>query len=112
MIVTDRYIFVHNPKTGGQYLGWPKTIEQLDNYGRKAAAHLPTIKIGDMTDPVVQVIDQENGEIVYTVRINGTSFRPKVFKAGTYTIKVGELGTEKMKVLSDVKSIPSGKTVR
>jgi phosphodiesterase/alkaline phosphatase D-like protein/SAM-dependent methyltransferase len=107
-----RYANPADPKTGGQYLGWPKTIEQLDNYGRKAAGHLPTIKISDMTDPVVQVIDQENGEIVYTVRINGTSFRPKVFKAGTYTIKVGELGTEKMKVLDNVKSIPSGKTGR
>jgi len=101
-----RYANPANPKTGGQYLGWPKTIEQLDNYGRKAAAYLPTIKISDMTDPVVQVIDQENEEIVYTVRINGTSFRPKVFKTGTYTIKVGELGTEKMKVLDNVKSIP------
>jgi hypothetical protein len=33
------------------------------------------------------------------------SFRPKVFKAGTYTIKVGEPGTERIKTLKGVQSI-------
>jgi len=47
------------------------------------------------------------GEIVYTLRIKGTSFRPKVFKAGTYTIKVGEPDTGKMKTLKNVRSMTS-----
>lgn len=58
-----------------------------------------------MTNPVVQVIDESNAEIIYTLRINGTSYRPKVFKKGTYTIKVGEPGTAKMKVLRGVLSL-------
>jgi hypothetical protein len=33
---------------------------------------------------------QSNGEIVYTIRITGTTFRPKVFAEGTYTVHVGE----------------------
>ncbi|MBA7708736.1 hypothetical protein ES703_117640 [subsurface metagenome] len=90
-----------------QYPGWPRTINQSDNYSRKAAAYLPTIKVSRMKDPVVQVIDEGSGEIVYTLRIKGTSFRPKVFKAGTYTIKVGEPDTGKMKTLKNVQSIPS-----
>ena len=61
-----------------------------------------------MTDPVVQVIDEANGEIVYTVRIKGTSFRPKVFKTGTYTIKVGEQDTGRIKTLKNVQSIMPG----
>jgi hypothetical protein len=93
------------PKTGGQYEGWPKTIDQLDCYGRKAVAWLPTIKVSGMTDPVVQVIDEANGETLYTLRIRGTSFRPKVFKAGTYTLKVGEPGTPALKVLKGVRSV-------
>ncbi|MHC4114317.1 MAG: metallophosphoesterase family protein [Planctomycetota bacterium] len=73
-----------------QYPGWPKTIGQIDNYGRKAEAYLPTLEFKDMTNPVVQVIDESSGEIVYTLRINGTTFEPKVFGKGTYTIKVGK----------------------
>lgn len=43
-----------------------------------------------MENPVVQVINESTGEIVYTVRIQGNRFRPKVFKDGTYTVKIGE----------------------
>ncbi len=95
-------------KSVKQYPGWPRTIRQEDNYGRKAAAYLPTIKVSGMKDPVVQVIDEANGEILYTIRIRGTSFRPKVFKAGTYTIKVGEQDTGKIKTLKNVQSIMEG----
>ena len=70
-----------------QYPGWPVTVTQEDNYGRDAAAYLPTINT-DVDDPVIQVIDEENGEIVYTLRIKGRSFQPKVFQPGTYTLKV------------------------
>jgi len=100
-----RYADPTDPKTGGQYPGWPITINQADNYARKDAAWLPTIKVSGMADPVVQVIDEENKEIIYTLRIKGKSFRPKVFKAGTYTIKVGEPETAKMKTLKGVQSI-------
>jgi len=92
-----------------QYSGWPRTVNQQDNYARKAVAYLPVLKVSGMTDPVVQVIDQANGEIVYTLRINGKSFRPKVFKEGKYTLKVGELGTDKVKTLKNVESLPPEK---
>ena len=72
------------------YPGWPITIHQTDNYGRKAVAYLPTLVIKGQTNPVVQIIDEAGDEIVYTLRISGNRFRPKVFKKGTYTIKVGE----------------------
>jgi phosphodiesterase/alkaline phosphatase D-like protein len=93
-----------------QYPGWPRTIRQQDNYGRKADAYLPTIEVSGMTNPVVQVIYESSGEIVYTLRINGTSYRPKVFKHGRYTIKVGEPGTAKMKTLTGVRSLPPDRT--
>jgi len=90
-----------------QYAGWPKTIKQQDNYGRKAAAYLPTLSVAGMEDPVVQVIDESNGEIVYTLRIDGNTFRPKVFRKGTYTIRVGQQ-PDKMKELKGVKSLGAG----
>lgn len=91
-----------------QYTGWPITVTQQDNYGRKATAYLPTLKIKGMKNPVVQIIDDSTGEIVYTLRISGTTFQPKVFHDGTYTIKVGDM-PDKMKTLEKIQSLPLDK---
>ncbi len=88
--------------------GWPITLNQLDNYGRAAKAWLPTLVFKGMANPVVQVVDERNGEIVYTVRSRGASFRPKVFAAGAYTVRVGEPGTERWKTLRRVMTLPAG----
>ena len=87
-----RYVDPADPSSGSQYEGWPKTIHMEDNYGREAVAYLPTIEVTGMTDPVVQVVNEASGEIVYTLRIDGNSYRPKVFAAGMYTVRVGEEG--------------------
>ena len=34
----------------------------------------------------MQVQDESNGEVVYTLRINGDSFTPLVREPGTYTV--------------------------
>jgi phosphodiesterase/alkaline phosphatase D-like protein len=96
------------------YPGWPITINQTDNYNRKAIAYLSEIEVIGMNDPVVQVIDELNGEIIYTLRIKGASFRPKVFKNGIYKIKVGEPKTEKFKTIEHLQSIQESvsKTVK
>jgi hypothetical protein len=73
-----------------QFPGWPVMVNQADNYAREAVAYLPTLTITGQTDPVVQVIEESTGEIVYTLRINGTSFQPKVFAEGKYTVRIGE----------------------
>ncbi len=96
-----RNVDVTDPKAR-QYPGWPRTVTQMDNYGREAVAYLPTLKVRGMTDPVVQVID-DAGEIVYTLRIRGREFRPKVFREGTYTIRVGD------KEFKGIESLPPGK---
>jgi len=86
-----------------QYPGWPKTVSQEDNYGREPAAYLPTLKIAGRPNPVVQVIDESDNGIVYTLRINGNSFRPKVFKPGSYTVKVGE--GDSCRILKGIESV-------
>lgn len=98
-----------DPQTGSQYPGWPITINQTDNYGQKAVAWLPVINVIGMADSVVQVIEEENSEIIYTLRIKGTSFQPKVFKQGTYTVRIGEPGTKKMKTLKGLQATPAEK---
>ena len=102
-----RYADPADPTTGRQYPGWPKTITQEDNYSREAVETLPLLKIsGNLKNPVIQVIDESNDEIIYTLRIKGDTYKPRVFKAGSYTIKVGKQGTAKMQVLKSIKSLP------
>jgi len=86
-----------------QYSGWPVTVDQLDNYGRQAMAWLPTVEVAGMNDPVVQIVDEAYGETVYTLRTNGARFRPKVFRDGSYTIRVGE-PPSKVKTLTGVEA--------
>lgn len=85
-----------------QYPDWPVRLNQLENYDRKAAAWLPTIEVSGKKNPIVRVIDESNGEIVYTLRIKGTSFRPRVFREGVYTVRVGD---KKLKTFTGIKSI-------
>ncbi len=87
------------------YPGWPLTINQMDNYSRKAVAYLPTIVVTGQSDPVIQIIDESNGEIIYTLRIKGKTLTPKVFRNGKYTIKVSSPDTNKIKTYTNVKSL-------
>jgi hypothetical protein len=87
-----------------QYYGWPITLNQLDNDGRAAVAYLPTIVVDGMTEPVVQITAEESGETLYTLRITGDRFRPKVFSSGgTFTISVGEPGTDRHQVFTGIE---------
>ncbi len=99
-----RFADPEDPKAE-QYLGWPKTIHQLENYDREAHAYLPTIQVEGFKDPVVKVYKESKGELVYALRIKGTNFRPKVFAEGNYTIYVGEPDEEQWKVFEEVQPI-------
>ena len=96
-------------KDAKPYPGWPYTFNQLDNYGRKAVAYLPSLQI-NKSNQVVQVINEKTGEIIYTLRIKGTEFRPKVFANGTYTINVGE--GDARKSLKGIESQKEAKTLK
>ena len=87
-----------------QYRGWPITIRQADNYAREAVAHLPTLVVKGLENPVLQVIEEARGEILYTVRMAGERFRPKVFALGRYTLRIGEPGTDDMRELTGIEA--------
>lgn len=69
------------------YDGWPITIDQLDNGFPKRGWVLEPVQ-AKFANPVVRVIDESDGEVVYTLRIRGRTFTPRVFGPGRYTIKV------------------------
>jgi alkaline phosphatase D len=68
------------------YAGWPITFNQLDNGWWEAKWELAPISTNGFSDPVVQVRDATNGEIVYTLRIRGTSFVLLLRDPGTYNV--------------------------
>lgn len=77
-----------------QFKGWPKVIQQTDNYNPASWIKLNTITF-NKTNPVVQVVDQKSNEILYTLRIEGKTFAPHIPKGRTFTIKAGLDSAEK-----------------
>ncbi len=73
-----------------QFPGWPITVAMENNDGRKVHVELPEVKLNGVTQPVVQVIAESTGEILYTVRSQTESFKPRVYAPGKYTIKAGK----------------------
>ncbi|MEO8353762.1 MAG: hypothetical protein ABI680_18705 [Chthoniobacteraceae bacterium] len=72
-----------------QFPGWPITVSMEANDGRKPAGYLPTLVFPDAAHPVVQVIAEATGEILYTIRVRGDRFQPRVYAPGKYTVKAG-----------------------
>ncbi|MEW6158483.1 MAG: metallophosphoesterase family protein [Verrucomicrobiota bacterium] len=72
-----------------QFPGWPMTVKMDDNDGRKPTGWLPELRFENGKSAVVQVIDEGSGEILYTFRTPSQRFRPPVFSAGPFTVKVG-----------------------
>lgn len=73
-----------------QYNGWPILISQQDNYGRKAMAWLPELKITGIKAPYIEIYNEKTNELIYCIRINENSFKPKTFSKGKYTIRVSD----------------------
>ncbi|GAA4953187.1 hypothetical protein GCM10023314_28460 [Algibacter agarivorans] len=72
-----------------QYDGWPITFSQTDNFIIKDGFELPKLKISKPN----QVVTVRNGytkEVVISLRINGSEYKPKVLQEGLYTIDIGE----------------------
>lgn len=71
-----------------QFPGWPVVIPQIDNYNPPSWG-----KLGELTfnreNPVVQIIDTDTQEVLYTLRIQGKKFTPHAPKGRNFTIKAG-----------------------
>ncbi len=70
------------------YPGWPITVNMEDNDGRQVHGYLPELTF-EQPNPVVQVLREDDGEILYTMRVTGDRFRPRVYAAGNYTVRAG-----------------------
>ena len=73
-----------------QYPGWPITIRQRDNDGRRPVGYLSEIIAPQGTRPVVQVVDEKTKEVLYTTRLASNRFKPPVYSDSVFTIRYGE----------------------
>ena len=97
-----------NPEKDPQYPGWPITINQQDNFAKDTEWFLPELKISGIDNPLVQVINEACNEIVFTLRIKGKNYRPKVLKEGLYSIVISGAGTQKPKTLIHIPARKNG----
>ncbi len=72
-----------------QFPGWPLTFNMADNDGRRPIGWLPEIQLENAESGVFQVIHEATGEVIYTVRSAGRSFKAPVYSDGHYTLKAG-----------------------
>jgi len=72
-----------------QYPGWPVTVRQGDGYARAPLGQLVPIEVRGRVEPVVQLVHEASGEVVYTRRLEGATFAAPVFDEGPHTLRVG-----------------------
>lgn len=112
-IVVECWPFLPDPAAPDRQLpGWPVTIDMRANYGRKPAAHLPVLQIRGAQDPVVEVLEETSGELVYALRIRGDKFQPHVFATGKYTVRVSDPDRSAAVTLKALEATPENRTIR
>lgn len=74
---------------GAQFPGWPITVAMRENDGRAVRGYLPELVVSGVAQPVVQVVNEATGEVLYTVRADSNRFRPPVYQDVSHTVKLG-----------------------
>jgi hypothetical protein len=97
-------------ESDGQYEGWPIAIGAGDGDGRTPIGFLPTLRVEGLLDPVVEV-RTAGGELAYSRRIVGDTFRPPIFEAGPHSIRVGEPDRDMWQERSGVRAVADGSSL-
>jgi alkaline phosphatase D len=93
-----------DPLKDKPFPGWPVKISQTDNYGRRIVAWLPEVVTEGLSNPVIRVINDNTGELVYNLRVSGNAFQPGVFYYGLYTIEAGDPDTDTWKKTTGIQA--------
>ena len=88
------------------YQGWPISFDQRDNGFPGEGWRLETIET-EIDDPVIQIVADASGEVVYTYRIQGRSFEPRVFESGVYTVRVTDPDSGYVEIYSAMEATRS-----
>jgi alkaline phosphatase D len=77
-----------------QFPGWPLTLSQFDNLGMGAGHFLPEMTVNE-PDQVIQIWNENTGELEQVFRMKGNKFQPALYEAGTYKVIIGEGNNKK-----------------
>jgi hypothetical protein len=69
---------------------WPLRFEHSPFFDRGPMGYLPTVEFAGQPNGVVQVLDEDDGKLVYSVRSKGAVLLPRIFKLGHYTLTAGD----------------------
>lgn len=72
-----------------QYAGWPLSFNAAENDGRKPIGHLEKVKL-PVENAVVELTNDETGELVYCFRTTGKTFKAPVYSKAKHTLKAGK----------------------
>ena len=82
-----------NDPSAEPYNFWPITIQQTDNDGRIATGTLP-LRTTAVDRPVVEVVNEQSGELIYARRFSTSTINAPVFdNTATYTITISDPDT-------------------
>lgn len=85
------------------YPGWPITIHQYDNGLSAAPFQLEPVTLTSHA-PIVQVVEESSGHVLYTLRPEGRSFTPQVFHRGSYSVKLLTEGGREVSVSRGIEA--------
>lgn len=86
--------------------GWPVRIHQLDNGWRSARWSVAPVQAEGLRDFCVQVMREPDRQILYTVRVQGTSFAAPVHQEGSYAVRVFDPDGKFDKIHSGLRTAP------
>ncbi|MDH5382083.1 MAG: twin-arginine translocation pathway signal protein, partial [Cyclobacteriaceae bacterium] len=86
----------------GQYEGWPITISQKENYGRKYTGFLPEITVKGISEPIFDVFNEKNEELIYSFPSPEPIFKPGVFENGLYSIHIRDANSSKTEIIKNL----------
>ncbi|MDQ8199693.1 hypothetical protein QEH56_16140 [Pelagicoccus enzymogenes] len=71
-----------------QFPGWPVEVQVSENDGRRVVGYLEKVTL-PFSEAVVELWNEDTGELVYCRRVKGNSFEAPVFANAKHTLKAG-----------------------
>lgn len=87
-----------------QMPGWPVEIGVHDNYARQPFGFLPPLNVEGAPQPLFEVTEQANGELLYAIR-PAAGFRLPVFASGKYSVRISDPDTGKSAALANLEPV-------
>lgn len=75
----------------GNYPGWPKTVKQSDNDGRKVVGILAKVKVKGVDEPIVKVYNPD-GTLQWAQRMTSNEFTIPAYAKGKHKIWIAKPG--------------------